>query len=205
MLFFSMLCKMMNIDKEYRIDFKVRNNLILRRIEEVGAKNIAEFCRTHALPQTEVGEILNMKKKILRDDGKFITIVYRLCDVFGCLPEDLFTEEQLYAELKTNKSHLLVGEAEAKYFLSQNSEVNLLEDVAKNDLKNQIEKSILSLTAREGRIISQRFGLGEYEEHTLSEIAQKEGVTMERIRSIEQRAISKLRHPTRSSHLHDYK
>jgi RNA polymerase primary sigma factor len=52
-----------------------------------------------------------------------------------------------------------------------------------------------ALTAREMEVLSQRFGLRQYHRHTLQELADKLGVSRERIRQIERRALRKLRHP----------
>ena len=56
----------------------------------------------------------------------------------------------------------------------------------------------------EERIIKMRFGLEDGTEHTLEEVGEKFGVTRERIRQIEAKALRKLRHPSRSKKLKDY-
>ena len=61
-----------------------------------------------------------------------------------------------------------------------------------------------SLTAREGRVLQLRFGLQDGRAYTLEEVGQKFGVTRERIRQIEAKALSKLRHPRRSRRLRDF-
>ena len=60
------------------------------------------------------------------------------------------------------------------------------------------------LTPREERVIKMRFGIGEGNEHTLEEVGQNFAVTRERIRQIESKTMSKLRHPSRSQVLRDY-
>jgi RNA polymerase primary sigma factor len=61
-----------------------------------------------------------------------------------------------------------------------------------------------SLTARESRVLQLRFGLQDGRAYTLEEVGQKFGVTRERIRQIEAKALSKLRHPRRSRRLRDF-
>ena len=58
-----------------------------------------------------------------------------------------------------------------------------------------------TLTPREERIIKMRFGLEDGTEHTLEEVGQNFGVTRERIRQIEAKALRKLRHPSRNRRL----
>ena len=58
-----------------------------------------------------------------------------------------------------------------------------------------------SLTAREAKVLRMRFGIGMNTDHTLEEVGKQFDVTRERIRQIEAKALRKLRHPTRSSHL----
>jgi RNA polymerase primary sigma factor len=63
------------------------------------------------------------------------------------------------------------------------------------------EQVLNTLTPREEGIIKMRFGLEDGTEHTLEEVGQKFGVTRERIRQIEAKALRKLRHPSRSRQL----
>ena len=63
------------------------------------------------------------------------------------------------------------------------------------------EQVLNTLTPREERIIKMRFGLEDGTEHTLEEVGQNFGVTRERIRQIEAKALRKLRHPSRNRRL----
>ena len=71
-------------------------------------------------------------------------------------------------------------------------------------LKEQIEDVLSTLSPREHRIIQLRFGLEDGRNRTLEEVGKEFGVTRERIRQIEAKAIRKLRHPSRSRKLRDY-
>ena len=71
-------------------------------------------------------------------------------------------------------------------------------------LKEQMDAIIRSLPPREGRILQLRFGLKDGRSHTLEEVGRKFGVTRERIRQIEAKALRRLRHPSRSRKLKDY-
>ncbi len=71
-------------------------------------------------------------------------------------------------------------------------------------LKEQVNEVLHTLTDRESRVLQLRFGLEDGRNRTLEEIGREFGVTRERIRQIEAKALRKLRHPTRSRRLKDY-
>ena len=78
-------------------------------------------------------------------------------------------------------------------------------DAASNQLLKEQVRSILdSLSEREREVLEMRFGLRDGQAHTLEEVGQFFGVTRERIRQIEAKALRKLRHPYRSRKLRDY-
>ena len=71
-------------------------------------------------------------------------------------------------------------------------------------LKEQVDEVLNTLTDRESRVLQLRFGLEDGRSRTLEEVGREFGVTRERIRQIEAKALRKLRHPTRSRKLKDY-
>ncbi len=71
-------------------------------------------------------------------------------------------------------------------------------------LHEKIEELLTTLTPREARILRLRFGLQNGRSYTLEEVGKKFGLTRERIRQIEGRALRRLRHPRRSRQLRDY-
>ena len=90
---------------------------------------------------------------------------------------------------------------------------DFIEDtVIESPLENATEEShhfatddvLASLTAREAKVLRMRFGIGMNTDHTLEEVGKQFDVTRERIRQIEAKALRKLRHPSRSSHLKSF-
>ena len=80
--------------------------------------------------------------------------------------------------------------------------INSPDDSAtEENLKEATDDILGSLTAREAKVLRMRFGIGMNTDHTLEEVGKQFDVTRERIRQIEAKALRKLRHPTRSSHL----
>lgn len=75
---------------------------------------------------------------------------------------------------------------------------------AKQLLKERLQGILASLSAKERRVIELRFGLSGDHSHTLEEVGSELGVTRERVRQIENKALRKLRHPKRSRELREY-
>jgi RNA polymerase primary sigma factor len=76
--------------------------------------------------------------------------------------------------------------------------------VAYGLMQDQLHEMLQSLTEREAEVVKLRFGLADGQPHTLDEIGKELGLTRERIRQIESKTLSKLRHPSRSQKLRDY-
>ena len=72
------------------------------------------------------------------------------------------------------------------------------------DRKEQVEDVLETLSEREARVLQLRFGLEDGRNRTLEEVGHDFGVTRERIRQIEAKALRKLRHPNRSKKLKDF-
>jgi RNA polymerase primary sigma factor len=79
------------------------------------------------------------------------------------------------------------------------------EDIASNQLlREQVRNALEFLSDRERQVLEMRFGLQDGKDHTLEEVGKEFGVTRERIRQIEAKALRKLRHPSRSKILRDH-
>ena len=71
-------------------------------------------------------------------------------------------------------------------------------------LQQRIGEVLNTLTEREQQVLRMRFGLDDGEAHTLEDVGKVFGVTRERIRQIEAKALRKLRHPSRGKKLRDF-
>ena len=96
------------------------------------------------------------------------------------------------------------GDAHLGDFIEDKSATSPVEAVFAMNLKEQTSELLNSLSPREELVLRMRFGVGEGSEHTLEEVGRSFNVTRERIRQIEAKALSKLRHPSRSTKLRPF-
>jgi RNA polymerase primary sigma factor len=100
-----------------------------------------------------------------------------------------------------------IGSEENSYlgdFIEDETVIGPVDAASKQLLKEQMQDILDSLSERERKVLEMRFGLLDGQGHTLEEVGQEFGVTRERIRQIEAKALRKLRHPIRSRKLRDY-
>jgi len=100
-----------------------------------------------------------------------------------------------------------VGDEEDSFlgdFIQDTSQPSPYDSASKQFLKENIEEVFQTLSDREAKVLKMRFGLGGYRSMTLEEVGKEFGVTRERIRQIEAKALRKLKHPSRRKKLQDY-
>jgi RNA polymerase primary sigma factor len=96
------------------------------------------------------------------------------------------------------------GDSEFGDFIEDQDSPSPVESVTQHLLEETIEEVLAELTPRQSHILRLRFGLGGGEPHTLEEIANKFGLSRERIRQLEKEALRRLRHPRLAHSLRDY-
>ena len=154
--------------------------------------------------------------------GERVTQLARVCRELTQKNGHVPTEEEIAAEMEISLRLLQRIRQASQFPLSLEMEVgeeldstlgDFIEDdsnIAPDDstihslLRERMDDVLASLTAREGRVLQLRFGLHDGRTYTLEEVGRKFGVTRERIRQIEVKALSKLRHPRHSRRLRDF-
>ncbi len=119
--------------------------------------------------------------------------------------------EKVRMMLKINKEPVSldtpVGEDEDSYLGDMIIDAKIApptEAILQMDLSERTRKILTTLTPREEKVLKMRFGIDEKEDYTLEEVGEKFGVTRERIRQIEAKALRKLRHSSRSKQLRTF-
>ena len=190
--------------KDYRVEVRVKNNLLYDAIVgEYGS--IKKFCEIFKFSQCYIGDLINMKiKSIYKEKSDELKdTVKRLCDSLGKSVGELFPT-QYYLEknkvvLERNKEELVSLES-CPEVLCLPAEDCTFDNVNNAELKRALDDVLDTLSPREEEVIRLR----HYEEESYDRIANKLGVCKERIRQIEQKALSKLKHPSRSRKLKSY-
>lgn len=131
-------------------------------------------------------------------------------------PEEIATEMELPAEairgMMDASQHAIAlerpvgddGDSEFGDFIEDQDSPSPVESATQHLLQETIEEILSELTPRQSHILRLRFGLGGGEPHTLEEIANKFGLSRERIRQLEKEALRSLRHPRLAHNLRDY-
>lgn len=191
--------------KEYRVEVKIKNNLIFQKIKEKGFPSVSSFCREYKISENTMSKLTNLRKSAFDERGGLRSTVQKLCDALNCLPEEIFPEFQLENAVKSNKRTIEMEEAEVKHYLER-QEMALLPDesINKEDRNNLLYEMLLTLTPKETQILGLRFGLQDGNPKSLEEIGKIFGVNRERIRQIECKAFRKMRHPSRAEELKEY-
>lgn len=191
--------------KAYRIKVVVKNHLLLSAIEAAGYKTIASFCRANGLIDTQVGALVSMRDRPLRETGEFSKPAKALMEILGAAPSDLWTDEQLYLKLDKNSAERVVSRDDIHHFLEAEQSTWVLpspeDEMIRAEAAAAVEQALSTLSPQRQAVLRDRF----WNERTLDETAQSFQVSRERARQIELRALQDLRKPTRAKLLQNVK
>ena len=189
--------------KDYRIEIKVKNNRLLTKIEGAGYSSVAKFADTIGMNRTVIYRIVSMKSAALDEEGYYRPEALRIAKFLNCTPQDIYPPAQMRGTMKENKAQITANANEVDSLTSSlrtlafSPERKMILDEAKQVLK----AVMMTLTPKEQRILDLRYGLTYGEEKTLDEVGAMFGVSSERIRQFESKALRKMRHPSKSKEL----
>ena len=176
-------------------------------IRQAITRAIADQARTIRIPVhmvETINKLVRVQRQLLQDLGREPT------------PEEIAAEMDITPDkvreiLKVSQEPVSletpIGEEEDSHlgdFIEDADAIVPVDAASFILLQEQLESVLHSLSNREKKVIELRFGLIDGHQRTLEEVGQEFGVTRERIRQIESKTLSKLRHPSRSQKLRDY-
>ena len=176
-------------------------------IRQAITRAIADQARTIRIPVhmvETINKLIRIQRQLLQDLGREPT------------PEEIgremeFSPEKVREILKMSQEPVSletpIGEEEDSHlgdFIEDSDAVVPVDAASFILLQEQLDSVLHTLSEREKKVIQLRFGLADGHPRTLEEVGREFGVTRERIRQIESKTLSKLRHPSRSQKLRDY-
>jgi RNA polymerase primary sigma factor len=176
-------------------------------IRQAITRAMADQARTIRIPVHMV-EVINklgrIQRELLQDLGREPT-PEELAKEMDISPEKVL-EIQQYAREPISLDQTIGDEGDSQLgdFIEDSEAVVAVDAVSFSLLQDQLQQVLQTLSEREAGVVRLRFGLTDGQPRTLDEIGQVYGVTRERIRQIESKTMSKLRHPSRSQVLRDY-
>ncbi|MEA2476530.1 MAG: polymerase primary sigma factor [Actinomycetota bacterium] len=176
-------------------------------IRQAITRAIADQARTIRIPVhmvETINKLVRIQRQLLQDLGREPTAdeIAHQMELSAEKVREIQKISQEPVSLETP-----VGEEEDSHlgdFIEDSEAVVPLERASFRLLQEQLESVLHTLSDREKAVIEMRFGLRDGQPRTLEEVGKTFGVTRERIRQIESKTLSKLRHPSRSQKLRDY-
>jgi RNA polymerase primary sigma factor len=182
-------------------------------IRQAVSRAIADQARTIRIPVhmvEAIGRQVRVSRELLGELGREPT-VEEIAEAMSRGQEVVVTPDKVREIMKSNQRAVSLetpigeeGDAHLGDFIEDQGALEPAEAASHELLKEQVEAVLDSLTGRERRVLRLRFGLEDDRARTLEEVGQEFGVTRERIRQIEAKALRKLRHPSRARKLRDY-
>lgn len=178
--------------KDYCLVIRIRNNRLREIMEREGFKTARALAEASGVHPTEIGKYLALQKPPITKAGEWSKTALKLAALLRSLPEDLFPRQHLRTALKVARVERKMDYAQIAALLpspviTDDPEQLLIEA----DTKQIVRRMLSTLTAREERVIRGRYGF-DGDEKTLEDVANEFGVSRERARQMEVKALHKM-------------
>ena len=171
---------------DYAVKVTIKNARILRLMRDAGITSQSELAQRAGVSQTDVGTLINMKRRPTGKDAMWRPLVDKICFVLGCTPEDMFTEAQGDMELQTNSVVIDMDEPQLRALMSDDMEQKVW-------AKLELQKLLGHVKNPKDRAVME----ARLDGATFAEIGQQFGRRGGRIRDYEARAIRDMRSAAR--------
>ena len=177
-------------------------------IRQAITRAIADQARTIRIPVhmvETINKLIRIQRQLMQSLGREPSadeIAEVMGEITGTRVREILKIAQDTTSLETpvgDEDDSMLGD-----FIADTSQPTPIESASRELLKENIEEVLSTLTDREARVLRMRFGLDGKNPMTLEEVGREFGVTRERIRQIEAKALRKLKHPSRRKKLQDY-
>lgn len=180
--------------KDYRVEVKVKNNLLWQAMQFKGIKNAAHLSREVNLPPTVVGRYLNLVENVYDREGNYKETFQKICDYFDMMPADLYPVERMRDPLLSNRGAVEISETELKQL--NGVEADPIALVHQEQVQDAVHRLIDLINPREAKAVRMRAGI-DGREHTYEEIGNELGVGKQRARQIYEKALRRMRYGPR--------
>lgn len=176
-------------------------------IRQAITRAIADQARTIRIPVhmvETINKLMRTSRKLMQDLGREPT-PEEIGKAMEMEPDRV--REILKISQKTTSLETPIGDEDDSYlgdFIADETQISPYEATSQRMLKENVDEVLNALSDREAKVLKMRFGLNGSRPMTLEEVGQKFGVTRERIRQIEAKALRKLRHPSKRKRLQDF-
>lgn len=177
-------------------------------IRQAITRSIADQARTIRIPVhmvETINKLMRTARRLMQELGREPT-PEEIGEIMELDPDKV--REILKVAQKTTSLESPVGDSDDDStlgdFIEDDKQKSPYEVTTEQMLKENVEEVLSALSDREARVLKMRFGLNDNKMMTLEEVGRKFGVTRERIRQIEAKALRKLKHPSRRKKLKDF-
>jgi RNA polymerase primary sigma factor len=176
-------------------------------IRQAITRAIADQARTIRIPVhmvETINKLIRISRKLMQDLGREPS-PEEIGKVMEIAPDKV--REILKISQKTTSLETPIGDDDDSFlgdFIPDERQMSPYDATSRRLLKQNIDEVLQALSDREAKVLKMRFGLDNHNPMTLEEVGRQFGVTRERIRQIEAKALRKLKHPSRRKKLQDF-
>ena len=213
--------------KDYRIEIKVKNNILYKLMKAKGIDNVAEFSRLSGVNSPAIYNYMNLKEipyfsKKHPKEGEFKKSVLDLAEYLEVTPYEMFPIQHLDKPLLTNKAESEMTFEEITQYVLPGADKALLVDglygpeqiVYEGEKHDALSNMLKTLSKNEETALRMYYGLDGNKEESLTEIGKymerkhphlsSEPLTRERVRMIIEKGLRKMRHKSRARKLRKF-